>query len=183
MVIKSQTKKDAGTNEKLLQKKKKKDFVKLHVTIGTVTQMVVCAVSTIGKRHDSTQFETMVAMVAAVFSIKEWLGDAGYLSRKACKLVSKEHGVPFFWPKSNSTLKSKGSYAWSDMMIMFRNNLEYFKKHYHQRSKVESVFSVIKNYFGNTVFSRKIEGQLNELLFKVLDYNLETFYFLLVFEL
>ena len=27
-------------------------------------------------------------------------------------------------------------------------------------------------YFGNTVFSRKVEGQLNEFLFKVLDYNL-----------
>jgi len=175
VVTKSQTKKDAGTKKekkKLLQKKKKKDFVKLHVTIGTVTQMVVCAVSTIGKKHESTKFETMVSMVATVFSIKEWLSDAGYLSRKACNLVSKQHGIPYFWLKSNSTSKSRGSYAWSDMMIMFKKNLDFFKKHYHQRSKVESVFSVIKNYFGNTVFSRKIEGQLNELLVKVLDYNL-----------
>ena len=57
-------------------------------------------------------------------------------------------------------------------MVMFKKTLNFFKKHYHKRSKVESVFSVIKNYFGNTVFSRKIEGQLNELLVKVLDYNL-----------
>jgi hypothetical protein len=55
---------------------------------------------------------------------------------------------------------------------MFKQNLEYFKKHYHQRSKVESVFFVIKNYFGSTVFSRRIEGQLNEMLFKVLAYNI-----------
>jgi transposase len=134
--------------------------------------MVVCAVSTIGKRNDSTQFETMIKMVSTVFKIKEWLGDAGYLSRKACNLVSKLHGIPFFWPKSNSTAKSKGSYAWSDMINMFKNNLEMFKKHYHQRSKVESVFSSIKAYFGSTVSSRRIEGQLNELLFKVLAYDL-----------
>ncbi len=146
--------------------------VNSHVTIGTFSQMIVCAVSTIGKRNDSTQFETMVKMVSSVFKIKEWLGDAGYLSRKACNLVSKQHGIPFFWPKSNSTAKSRGSYAWSDMMTMFKNNLEFFKKHYHQRSKVESVFSSIKNYFGSTVFSRTIEGQLNELLFKVLAYDL-----------
>ncbi|MDP2789097.1 MAG: transposase [bacterium] len=171
VVLNSQAKKDAK-NKKLLQKKKKKDFVKLHVTIGTVSQMVVCAVSTIGKRNDSTQLETMVKMVSSVFKIKEWLGDAGYLSRKACNLVTKQHGIPFFWPKSNSTAKSRGSYAWSDMITMFKNNLESFKKHYHQRSKVESVFSSIKNYFGSTVFSRCIEGQLNELLFKVLAYNL-----------
>jgi hypothetical protein len=56
VVINSQAKKDAK-NKKLLQKKKKKDFVKLHVTIGTFSQMVVCAVSTIGKRREPTQFE------------------------------------------------------------------------------------------------------------------------------
>jgi len=171
VVVNSQAKKEAK-NKKLLQKNKKKDFVKLHITIGTFSQMVVCAVSTIGKRNDSTQFKTMVKMVSSVFKIKEWLGDAGYLSRKACNLVSKQHGIPFFWPKSNSTAKSRGSYAWSNMITMFKNNLELFKKHYHQRSKVESVFSVIKNYFGSMVFSRCIEGQLNELLFKVLAYNL-----------
>lgn len=171
VVVNSQAKKDTK-GKKLLQKKKRKDFVKLHVTIGTFSQMVVCAVSTIGKNREPTQFETMVTMVSSVFKIKEWLGDAGYLSRKACNLVSKQHGIPFFWPKSNSTAKSRGSYAWSDMITMFKNNLQVFKKHYHQRSKVESVFSSIKNYFGSTVFSRCIEGQLNELLFKVLDYNL-----------
>lgn len=171
VVVNSHAKKDAK-NKKLLQKKKKKDFVKLHVTIGTFSQMIVCAVSTIGKRNDSTQLDTMVKMVSSVFKIKEWLGDAGYLSRKACNLVTKQHGIPFFWPKSNSTAKSRGSYAWSDMITMFKNNLEFFKKHYHQRSKVESVFSSIKNYFGSTVFSRSIEGQLNELLFKVLAYDI-----------
>ena len=171
VVVNSHAKKDAK-NKKLLQKKKRKDFVKLHVTIGTVSQMVVCAVSTIGKKREPTQFESMVKMVSSVFKIKEWLGDAGYLSRKACNLVSKQHGIPFFWPKSNSTAKSRGSYAWSDMITMFKNSLEVFKKHYHQRSKVESVFSSIKAYFGSTVSSRSIEGQLNELLFKVLAYNL-----------
>lgn len=171
VVVNSHAKKDAKS-KKLLQKKKKKDFVKLHVTIGTFSQMVVCAVSTIGKRNDSTQLETMVKMVSSVFKIKEWLGDAGYLSRKACNLVTKQHGIPFFWPKSNSTAKSRGSYAWSDMITMFKNNLDFFKKHYHQRSKVESVFSSIKNYFGSTVFSRRIEGQLNELLFKVMAYDI-----------
>lgn len=172
VILKSQAKKKDAKNKKLLQKKKKKDFVKLHITIGTISQMIICAVSTIGKKREPTQFKTMVKMVSSIFKIKEWLGDAGYLSREACNLVSKQHGIPFFWPKSNSTAKSKGSYAWSDMITMFKKNLEVFKKHYHQRSKVESVFSVIKNYFGSTVFSRRIEGQLNELLFKVLAYNL-----------
>ena len=73
---------------------KKKDFVKLHVTIGTFSQMVVCAISTIGKKREPTQFETMIKMVCSVFKIKEWLGDAGYLSRKACNLVTKHLTSP-----------------------------------------------------------------------------------------
>jgi transposase len=172
VVLKSQAKKKNSKNKKLRQKTKKKDFVKLHITIGAISQMVVCAVSTIGKKREPTQFKTMVEMVSSIFKIKEWLGDAGYLSREACNLVSKQHGIPFFWPKSNSTARSKGSYAWADMITMFKKNLEFFKKHCHQRSKVESVFFVIKNYFGSTVFSRRIERQLNEMLFKVLAYNL-----------
>lgn len=172
VVLKLQDKKKNSKNKKLRQKRKKKDFVKLHITIGTISQMVVCAVSTIGKKREPTQFKTMVEMVSSIFKIKEWLGDAGYLSREACNLVTKQHGIPFFWPKSNSTAKSKGSYAWADMITMFKQNLEYFKKHYHQRSKVESVFFVIKNYFGSTVSSRRIEEQLNEMLFKVLAYDL-----------
>jgi hypothetical protein len=88
------------------------------------------------------------------------------------ELVSKQHGIPFFWPKSNVTAGSNGSYAWADMITMFKKNLELFKKHYHQRSKVESVFFDIKNYFGSTVFSKKIEGQLKDMLLKALAYNL-----------
>jgi hypothetical protein len=68
--------------------------------------MVVCAVSTIGKKREPTQFKTMVEMVSSIFKSKEWLDDAGYLSREACNLVTKQHGIPFFWPKSNSTAKS-----------------------------------------------------------------------------
>jgi transposase len=172
VILKSQAKEKDAKDKKVRQKTKKKDFVKLHITIGTISQMVVCAISTNGKKREPTQFKTMVEMVSSIFKIKEWLGDAGYLSREACNLVTKQHGIPFFWPKSNSTTKSKGSYAWADMITLFKTNLEYFKKHYHQRSKVESVFFVIKNYFGSRVFSRRIEGQLNEMLFKVLAYNL-----------
>lgn len=52
------------------------------VIIGTFSQTVVCAVSTIGKKREPTQFETIVKMVSSVFKIKEWLCGAGYLFKK-----------------------------------------------------------------------------------------------------
>jgi transposase len=47
-----------------------------------------------------------------------------------------------------------------------------FLKHYHRRSNVESTFSAIKAKFGAGVRSKKFVAQQNEVLAKVLLWNL-----------
>ncbi len=47
-----------------------------------------------------------------------------------------------------------------------------FMRHYHQRSNVESVFSMIKGKFGDAVRSKSDVGQVNEVLAKVLCHNM-----------
>ncbi len=49
---------------------------------------------------------------------------------------------------------------------------EEFLKHYHQRSNVESAFSAIKRKFGGSVRSKIPDAQANEVLCKILCYNL-----------
>jgi hypothetical protein len=44
--------------------------------------------------------------------------------------------------------------------------------HYHRRSSVESVFSMVKAKFGDSVRSKSDTGQVNEALCKVLAHNL-----------
>ena len=156
----------------LLEKRERREFVKLHLAVGTVSQMVCAATTTIGRRHDSTQLPGLVVEVARIFSVHEWLGDAAYASRKACNLIAGLGGRAYIWPRTSLTRKSKGSSEWRRMLELFELDREEFSRHYHQRSKVESVFSVIKRYFGDYVLSRSLDAQLNELLFKVLDYNL-----------
>ena len=54
----------------------------------------------------------------------------------------------------------------------FMGNREKFLEHYHQRSNVESAFSMIKGKFGDSVRSKSDTGQINEALCKVLAHNI-----------
>ena len=47
-----------------------------------------------------------------------------------------------------------------------------FLRHYHQRSNAESVFSMMKAKFGDSVGSKREVGQVNEVLAKVLCHNM-----------
>jgi transposase len=58
------------------------------------------------------------------------------------------------------------------MYHLFMFNREEFMTHYHQRSNMESVFSIIKGKFGDAVRSKSDVGQVNEVLAKVLCHNM-----------
>ena len=45
-------------------------------------------------------------------------------------------------------------------------------EHYHKRSNAESTFSAIKMKFGETIKSRNRTAQVNELLCKIIAYNI-----------
>jgi len=53
--------------------------------------------------------------------------------------------------------------------VPFRFN----KKIYHQRSKVETVFSVIKKKYGSFVLSKFFKTQKKELLLRIIAYNID----------
>jgi hypothetical protein len=46
---------------------------------------------------------------------------------------------------------------------------------YHQRNKVETVFSVLKRKFGESLKARKYRLQIKEIKIKVVVYNLSRF--------
>ncbi|MGA2105772.1 MAG: transposase, partial [Methanoregula sp.] len=46
---------------------------------------------------------------------------------------------------------------------------------YHQRNKVETVFSVLKRKFGESLKARKYRLQVKEIKIKVILYNLSRF--------
>ena len=54
----------------------------------------------------------------------------------------------------------------------FQLHRDEFDEHYHKRSNAESTFGAIKKKFGETLKSRKRRAQVNELLCKIISYNI-----------
>jgi hypothetical protein len=62
--------------------------------------------------------------------------------------------------------------AWDKMFHYFAYRQGEFLVHYHRRSNVETTFSMIKRKFGEALFSKSFEGQVNEVLCKVICHNI-----------
>lgn len=58
------------------------------------------------------------------------------------------------------------------MFRFFKDNKEEFNRHYHKRSNVESVFSMMKRKFGPNVRGKSSLAQENEVLAKALCHNI-----------
>jgi transposase len=58
------------------------------------------------------------------------------------------------------------------MFHYFAYNQGAFLAHYHRRSNVETTFHMIKAKFGGSLLSKSFEGQVNEVLCKVIAHNI-----------
>jgi transposase len=76
--------------------------------------------------------------------------------------------VPF---KVNSVPGEAGT-LWERMFHYYSFNREAFLRHYHQRSNVESTFSMVKAKFRDHVRSRTNVAMKNEVLCKFLCHNI-----------
>jgi transposase len=61
---------------------------------------------------------------------------------------------------------------WTKMYHMFCLQKEEFLRHYHQRSNVESTFSMVKRKFGDSVRSKTDIAMKNEVLAKLICHNI-----------
>jgi len=61
---------------------------------------------------------------------------------------------------------------WKRMFHFYKFKEAEFKQHYHKRSNVETVFSMIKAKFGERLRSKTHTAQINDVLCKVLCHNL-----------
>ena len=146
---------------------------KAHVIVGTATHIIPAVVVTEGNRADTVQFGPLLHRVTeAGFTVLELCADKGYLSRSNVQAATDAGARPYIPLKANSTGLPFGSPAWKEMYRLFEEHRAEFEEHYHRRSNVEAVFAALKKKLGETLRSRDPIAQINELLAKVLAYNL-----------
>lgn len=152
--------------------KKAHRWIKAHMATGVKTNIVTSIKITAENGPDSPQFKPLVNDTAKNFDIREISADRAYSSRDNLDAVGAIDGVAYIPFKKNATGKTLGSPLWKKMFHYFQLNRDEFMEHYHKRSNVESTNAAIKRKFGETLKSKNAVAQVNELLAKIIAYNL-----------
>jgi len=133
----------------------KSHWLKAHIMCGVKTN-VVTSVEISGTGNDSPYFTPLVSDTARYFNMEEVSADKAYLSRANLALVDSLGAVPFIPFKRNQDGRESSSRLWEKMWRYFQFQRDDFMAHYHQRSNVETTFSMIKRKFGSHLRARAV---------------------------
>ena len=151
---------------------KSREWVKCHFMTGVKSNIVTSVKITTAFNSDSPQPPELVEKTGEHFDMEEVSGDKAYLSRANMELISEKGAMPYIPFKKNTTGKPKGSAIWKKMFHYFQLNNEHYMEQYHKRSNVEATVHMIKSKFGDNVRSKTWTAQVNEVLCKVICYNI-----------
>ena len=150
-------------------------WLKCHLMISTKARLITSAriTANVGEgTGDTSQFAPLLAETGATFPVGVVVGDGAYANRKNVAAVRDLGAEPYFPVRDDVIMHQKGSPGWGDMVAFFRVHRTEFDAIYHRRSLVESVNSAIKRRFGEPLRSRTPTSRRNELLCKLVAYNL-----------
>jgi transposase len=149
-----------------------REWVKAHAMVGTKTNVITAVVIEGQHAADCPQFKPLLdTTVANGFKPVDVVADKAYLSNENLEAVVGHGATPYIPFKSNSLPGTLGG-VWEKMYGYFQFRREEFLKHYHQRSNVESTFSMVKAKFQDAVRSKTDVAMKNEVLAKILCHNI-----------
>jgi transposase len=150
-----------------------RDWLKVHLMCGVKTNVVTAVQITDRFAGDSPLFKPLVEATGQNFTMAAVSADKAYLSVDNLQTVLDHNAMPYIPFKSNSDPARKSpNPTWRRMYYYFAYNQHYFMQRYHERSNVESTFSMIKAKFGDSLRSKTKTAQVNEALCKILCHNL-----------
>jgi len=151
----------------------KRDWLKIHICTGVKTNIISAVEVTERFESDSNHFDPLVKATVQNFEMEEISADKAYLSKANLQTAVENNAVPYIAWKSNSKATNKeGNHLWNKLFHWYALNQEKFFEHYHQRSNVETTFSMIKAKFGGSLRSKTRTAQINEALCKILAHNI-----------
>ncbi|MEK6935096.1 MAG: transposase [Nanoarchaeota archaeon] len=148
-------------------KQKTKQFMKLSISADLEKQLIMRYKIRKKVRNDTLDFINLVRDL----NFKQVIADKGYDSRKNRGFVIRKlKAMPIIPVRSHTNYYGH------------IGNSKIYGKDYHQRSKVETIFSVIKRKYGSVLRSRSCATQKVELISKLITYNIDRmqYYLLLI---
>jgi transposase len=157
-------------DEKYGRERSGKDWIKVHIAVGVNTHIITAAAIYGRDANDCPILPELIQTTAQNFAVKEVTADKGYLSAENVEAIVAAGAEAFIAPKSSTTGGIGGLFEKMVHYYLYRK--DDFLKHYHQRSNVESAFSMIKRKFGDNVRSRSDTAKVNEALAKLVCHNI-----------
>jgi len=162
------------------KRNKQHTWTKVHLMCGTTTHIVTAVVIKDKDASDTTQLPQLVEMTARNFDMIEVCADKAYGSIENYEVIAKNGAVPYIAfktihsgaGKNRQKRMTPAGELWKQMYRLFHMHADEFYAHYHQRSNVESVFSMIKAKFDDVVRSKSETAMLNEVLCKIICHNI-----------
>jgi transposase len=146
-------------------------YLKLHIMAGTATHGIASVKVTTASEQDSPQLAELLASARKNSDVRELSADKAYSAIEHHALL-EELGIAAYIPfKDNAVIHAQPD-AWSRKLCEFLLRREQWLPHYHRRSNVETVFSMIKGKFGGAIRAKRPRSQINEVLCKCLAHNL-----------
>lgn len=149
----------------------RRKFKKAHITSGTKTNIITAVNVTPGAHADCPELPKLIRRTMNQFNVEEVSADKAYLSKKNLNFINQIGAIPYIPFKKNTKGSGNGMF-WAQMYRYFQHNQEEFMQHYHERSNVETTFSMIKRKQSMRLRTRKDTSQTNEILVKCLVHNI-----------
>jgi hypothetical protein len=146
--------------------KLRRKFVKVSIC-ADMKRQIICGIKIRHRRrHDSVNFVPLLERTVQLAPIGTVVADRGYDSEQN-HIVAENLGIhTIIRPKYENlpVHKTKGFHR--------KNMKRHFDwESYHQRSKAETIFSVIKRMLGEYIMSRYIITQNRETMYRIIAYN------------
>ena len=158
-------------NVKRGREEKRARYVKAHVLCGTKSHIVTAAEVSESNASESPLLPHLLRTALENFDVQELYADMGYSSKDNFQ-VAEEVGTQLFIPFKANTKPVDSDDAWAKAYNFFVYRKYKFRKHYHQRSQVETTFHMDKSKTGPAVKAKNPTAQFNEVLCKILNHNI-----------
>ena len=140
-------------------------YIKLSISADLDKQIILKHEINKSPRHDSKDFMSCIKDIKTSFVC----ADKAYDSNENHRFIIQDLNA-----KSLIAIKNYGIKRKSWKKNWRKHALKLFdEKLYHQRSKIESIFSSIKRKYGSCLRARTFSTQEKEIIFKLITYNLD----------